>query len=272
MRAFETATGRRVETVGVVSSHGWIEDMGQAWWLASLLNRRGVHTVVGDVRDLAVFADGGVRLRGQHLDALYRWYPVERLYRHGVFAPLMEAVVDQRLLLLNGLRGFLAQSKAAIAYLWLNRADPSLTRADREAIEQHLPPIVPARRPEAGWLRPDSVVKHVNGREGYEVSFGATLSPDEWDSRLLEGGYVVQRRVEQVPVQDVALDDWQREISVVEPRYACVGAFCIGGRFGGCYTRVGGPITQSRSAFLPTLVESQRSHSSVLDGAGARSP
>ena len=28
-------------------------------------------------------------------------------------------------------------------------------------------------------------------------------------------------------------------------RFACVGAFSIGGRFGGCYTRLDGPITSA---------------------------
>jgi hypothetical protein len=39
----------------------------------------------------------------------------------------------------------------------------------------------------------------------------------------------------------------------VEPRYACVGAFSIGGRFGGCYTRLDGPITSVRATYAATL-------------------
>ena len=44
-----------------------------------------------------------------------------------------------------------------------------------------------------GNVLPDAVVKHVNGREGDSVVFGAALSTREWEDRLLEGGYVVQR-------------------------------------------------------------------------------
>lgn len=251
--AFSRATGRSVRLVGIVSSHAWIEDMAQAWWLATLLRRAGLQTLVGDVNDLRVTARGQTLLRGRAVDALYRFYPLERLYQHGVFAPLMEAVLDRRILLLNGPRGFLAQSKAVLAYLWLHRGE--LAARDRTLVEQHLPAIVPARYREAAGLLHDSVVKHVNGREGQEVSFGSQLSPAEWEQRLLDGGWMVQRRVRPRAVEDVEVDDTIGKLYVARPRYACVGAFCVGGRYAGLYTRLGGLITRSKSTFVPTVVE-----------------
>ena len=251
---WEAESDRTVKRVGVVSSHGWLEDMAQAWWVARLLSEAGYDTLVGDMGDLAA-RDETVYLRGEPIDALYRFYPIERLYRHGIFAPLMEAVADRKLLLLNGLRGFLAQSKLALAYLWVNRIDPEITDDQRALIERHLPAIVPARHPEAEALLPDSVVKHVNGREGQEVVFGETLSPADWEARLLEGGYTVQRRVKQQAVEDVEVDEAGSTLSVVSPRYACVGGFLIGGEWGGSYTRLGGAITQARSTFVPTVAE-----------------
>ena len=254
MAAFERATGNSVRTVGVVSSHSWVEDMAHAWWLARTLEQTGVTALVGDISDLSV-RHGRVRLRGLPIDALYRLYPFERLYRHGIFGPLVEATLDRRLLLLNGLRGFLAQSKAILAYLWLHRQEQPWGRRGVELVESHLPAAVPARHPDAGLLLPDSVVKHVNGREGEEVVFGADLTPEEWEARLIEGGYVVQRRVDQRPVENVEVDEIARSLELVAPRYACVGAFRIGGHFAGCYSRVGGPITQNRAPFVPTFRE-----------------
>ena len=252
IREHEISSGRPVRLVGVVSSHNWLEDMSQAWWLAGLLRAAGLPALVGDLNDLAV-RGGEVRLRGQPIDALYRFYPIERLYRQGLFAPLIEAAVDRRLLLLNGLRGFLAQSKTVLAWLWEHR--DRCTSADRAAIEQHLPAAIPARFPDAWERLPHAVVKHANGREGAEVVFGDALleRPDEWEARLLEGGYVVQERVLPVPVDDVAVDEIAHRVDVVAPRYPCVGAFCIGGRFGGCYTRLDGPITTGRATFVPTF-------------------
>jgi glutathionylspermidine synthase len=245
---------RSVRLIGVISSHSWLEDMSEATWLAWLLRRADQPTIVGDVTDLS-WRGNRIMLRGREIDALYRFYPVERLYRHAVFAPILEAAIDRKLLLLNGLRGFLAQSKACLAWLWTNRA--SLGAVDRALVERHLPATVLARDPGAPRLLPDAVVKHVNGREGDSVVFGASLEAAAWEARLLEGGYVVQRRVDSLTAQDVEVDDWQQQVAWRNDRYACVGAFVIGGRFGGCYTRLDGPITSGRATYVATLVESR---------------
>ncbi len=51
------------------------------------------------------------------------------------------------------------------------------------------------------------VIKHVNGREGDAVAFGADVDAAGWERRLLDGGYVVQRRVLPQPVEDVEVDE-----------------------------------------------------------------
>ncbi len=97
------------------------------------------------------------------------------------------------------------------------------------------------------------MIKHVNGREGDSVVFGKDVDPASWDQRLLEGGYVVQRAVSSPAVQDVEVDDARQRVDCIGPKYACVGAFSIGGRFGGCYTRLDGPITSARATYAATL-------------------
>jgi glutathionylspermidine synthase len=243
---------RPVRLVGVVSTHRWLEDLSQAVWLTAMLRRAGQPALVGDINDLSVLR-GRVTLRGQPIDALYRFYPIERLYRHAIFGGLLEAVIDGRLLLFNGLRGFLAQSKACLAWLWANRA--RLAADDLAAVEQHLPPTLLARHPDAPALLPTGVVKHVNGREGDSVVFGRTLDPAGWQSRLLEDGYVVQQVVDSPAMVDVEVDDRRQQVRCVDDRYACVGGFSIGGRFAGCYTRLDGPITSARATYAVTLRE-----------------
>lgn len=248
-RLRDRAEARRT---GIVSTHRWLEDFSQAAWLARLLKKTGVDVVLGDVNDLQVVR-GRVRLCGQRIDALYRFYPIERLYRHPIFASLCEASIDGRLLLLNGLRGFLAQSKACLAWLWTNRA--LLDQAERLAVERHLPPTVLARDAAAPRLLADGVVKHVNGREGDSVALGADLDEAGWEARLLEGGYVVQQMVRSPEVADVEVDDECRSIRCVGGRYACVGGFAVGGEFAGCYTRLDGPITSAKATYSATLRE-----------------
>src|SRR6266851_2420743 len=68
------AQTRPLRSVGVVSTHGWIEDIAQANWLAALLVRAGLPASVGDVTDLGL-RRGHITLRGKPIDALYRFYP-----------------------------------------------------------------------------------------------------------------------------------------------------------------------------------------------------
>jgi glutathionylspermidine synthase len=246
------ANSRPVRLVGVVSMHRWLEDLSQAVWLTGLLRRAGQAALVGDINDLRA-RRGRITLRGQPIDALYRFYPIERLYRHAVFGDVWDAVCDGRLLMLNGLRGFLAQSKACLAWLWANRA--RLSAADVAAIERHLPRTVLARHPDAPALLPEGVIKHVNGREGDSVVFGNTLDRAGWQARLLEDGYVVQRAVGSPTVVDVEIDDQAQRVRRVADRYACVGGFAIAGTFAGCYTRLDGPITSARATYAATLSE-----------------
>ena len=241
-----------VNLVGVVSTHRWLEDIAQAVWLADLLYQAGQPAIVGDINDLTL--DGNkVMLRGRHIGALYRFYPVERLYRHPMFTGLCEASIDGRLVLLNGLRGFLAQSKACLAWLYANRT--ALPASDQQVVERHLPPTLMARDPSAAQLVGDGVVKHVNGREGDSVVFGAGLDSAAWEARLLEGGYVVQRTVRSRVVEDIEADDVRHQVRRLTGRYACVGAFSVGGDFAGCYTRIDGPITSSRATYVATLAQ-----------------
>ena len=116
--------------------------------------------------------------------------------------------------MLNGLRGFLAQSKACLAWLWANRR---AARRSRPAplSKRHLPRTLLARDPDAPSLLPDGVVKHVNGREGDSVVFGAALDGAGWEERLLEDGYVVQRAVASPELMDVEVDDCQRTVHCV---------------------------------------------------------
>jgi hypothetical protein len=92
-----------------------------------------------------------------------------------------------------------------------------------------LPATLRARDPAAAELLPTSVVKHVNGREGDSVVFGHTISADsgEWETRLLDGGYVVQQVVHSPTVEDVSVDDVQRRVEIVPGRIACVGSFTM---------------------------------------------
>ncbi|MBI4497892.1 MAG: glutathionylspermidine synthase family protein [Chloroflexi bacterium] len=256
LRGFVQRTGRRVENVGVVTQASYQEDLAQAAFLCDLLEaywtRYGIprRAVLGDLGNLWA-EDGDLWLLGQRLDALYRLYPYEGLYGHSLFAPLCEAVAEGRLCLLNGLRGFLPQSKAVMAWIWQERTSRWFTPQEQAAIAAHLPPTYRLEdtlgaAPRSGW-----VVKEFWGREGEEVYLGAEMSDEDWERCRAWGTFVAQQRVATQEVVGLRLEG---DRAVPEPAWASVGAFVVDGRFAGCYSRVGSSaIIDAQASFLATL-------------------
>ena len=109
-------------------------------------------------------------LLGQEVQALYRLYPVERLYGQAVFPGLVEAALAGRVLLLNPLVALLAQDKALLAWIWEQRDSALFTAAERAAIARHLPETYLITRVPPHVDRRAFVVKEFFGREGEEVT------------------------------------------------------------------------------------------------------
>ena len=233
-------------------AHGWLFPL----WAPAIL------VLVGDVTDLA-HRGGQITLRGQPIDALYRFYPIERLYRHAVFASLCDAAISGKVLMLNGLRGFLAQSKACLAWLWTNRA--RLGASARGVLERHLPPTLLARDPAAADLRWMGVVKHVNGREGDSVVFGKTLDDTAWEARLIEPGYVVQQTVHSARAsRRPARRRRARVLQVVSNRVRLRRRLRHRRQIRALlHTRLDGPITSGRATYAATLQEPASSSPAV---------
>ncbi|MCX6021508.1 MAG: glutathionylspermidine synthase family protein, partial [Chloroflexi bacterium] len=255
--AHRQRTGRPVRTLGLITQASYEEDLAQIAFLESLLQRHwravpGAPTVVlGDLNNLWE-ENGELLLLGRPLDALYRLYPYERLYGHPLFAPLFSAVTAGRLCLLNGLRGFLPQSKAVLAWLWEQRDSPRFTRRQRAALRDHLPPTYRLAETPPGAPRDRWVVKEFWGREGEEVYRGGAMSDDDWARCVGWGTFVAQEWVESVEVDGA---DRGPTGFVVRRERASVGSFVVANRFAGCYSRLGGPVINVGARYAATLAE-----------------
>jgi glutathionylspermidine synthase len=257
VRAFADAVAGlpRGAALGLVTDAGELEDLAQMAFtrrvLDARLGERGVPVVLGDVDNLWAATDG-LRLRGQRVGALYRYFPFEQAYGTPAFAATFDAVASGRLRLLNGLYGLLLQNKAVLAWLWEHRDDPRFPADERRAIRGHLPPTWRIADVTDHTGDPSVVVKQVFGREGEEVFFGDALDATTWRELRTRRTYVVQERVPIAPVRVVIPTS-------SGPRRECgratVGAFAVDGRWAGFYTRFGGKIITSRAKWLATLVE-----------------
>ncbi|MCC7370636.1 MAG: glutathionylspermidine synthase family protein [Chloroflexi bacterium] len=242
--------------LGVITTASELEDLSQMAFTARLvtpaLAARGLDVVLGDAGNLRLTARG-LTLRGQRVDAVYRYLPFEAIFGTPTFAALEEAVALGTVTVLNGLYGLLLQNKGLLAWIWAHRDDAGLFDADeRCAIVEHLPATWMLEDAPAHVPRQDLVAKQVFGREGQEVFFGEDCSAELWATLAAQQTYIGQERVR----VGRSLATVQTSTgSEVREGHATVGAFAVNGEFGGYYTRFGEKIITSSSKWLGTFAE-----------------
>jgi glutathionylspermidine synthase len=239
--------------IGFLVQGRHLTDLAQVSYYADILKKAGQDVVVGDISNFNLLA-GQIYLLGQPVDAIYRLFPVENLSIEPVFAAFLQSTLNGWLKSLNNLRGFFAQSKAIMAWVWQNRLSEIFSPAEQAVIARHLPETYLVEDLPADFDYSRFIVKEFYGREGSEVYNGATLTPEGWQQCREWRTFVAQKRIEIAPVEHLLPDeDWQG-VELVEG-FPCVGSFIFGGQWGGCYTRIGGKITDSFAQFIPTLTE-----------------
>ncbi len=249
----ELAGPSLLPVVGFLVQGRHLTDLAQVDYYAQALAKLGLETVVGDISNFNLVG-GQFYLLGKPVDALFRLFPVEYLSLEPVFAAFLQSVSNGWLKSLNNLRGFLAQSKAVMAWVWGHRNEPLFSEVERETIEGHLPPtFLLEDLPESFDYR-SYIIKEFYGREGAEVYNGAGLSCEGWLQCREWRTFVAQQRIEIAPVEHLTpAENWSER--VLTEVFPCVGSYIMGGKWGGCYTRVGERITNSFAQFVPTLVE-----------------
>lgn len=244
----------RQPVIGFLARGRHLTDLAQVLYYTQALRDLNptLNCVVGDPLNLALVNNRPLLL-GQPLDALYRLFPIEDFWRDPIFAAYTQANLNGSFKCLNNLRGFLAQSKAILAWIWRERENASLFDAtERAVIAAHLPPTYFIKdfesEPGQGYI-----IKEFFGREGVGVWDGANLDATQWQSFQQNGNYIVQSKVNITPLPHFWLNARnQLQSGLVTP---CVGSFLIGGEWGGCYSRVGKPITDALAQFVPTLLD-----------------
>ncbi len=244
---------RLLPKVGFLVQGRHLTDLAQVSYYARILQQAGLETLVGDISNFNLLG-GQIFLLGQPVDAIYRLFPVENLSVEPIFAAFLQATLNGWLKSLNNLRGFFAQSKAIMAWIWRNRQSKLFTPEEQAAIERHLPETYLLEDLPEDFVYSPYIVKEFYGREGSEVYNGATLSQEDWLHCREWRTFVAQRRIDIAPVEHLMPDEDWNGVQLVEA-FPCVGSYIMGGKWGGCYTRIGGRITDSFAQFIPTLTE-----------------
>ena len=172
----------------------------------------GIDAFIGDPRD-AEFANGKLMIGGKHVTLIYKRVLIDELVtREGLDSPVVRAVREGAVCMVNPFRCKLLHKKASLAVLSDERQSPLLSANERAAVSAHVPwtRVVEARHTQYGATQVDLLEFTAANREtlvlkpndeygGKGIVLGWTVNDAEWEAAIataLAEPYIVQERVE----------------------------------------------------------------------------
>lgn len=255
MVATYRALGYKTDRI-VFSSLDWHEeDMGTTLYL---MKQSGLSARFAPLEQLRVQGDRLYIQDGDGLepvDVLYRLHALEKLAEerdedgYPTGAHVLDLIADKKLAIINPPSAFITQTKALQALIWsLYEAGEFFSEEERESIGRYMLPTYFENR----FLGvSDYVTKPIFGREGGGVTlYDAAGNPVHRDREELywDQPMIYQERAElpEVTVETVKGDYTGRLLW---------GSFLIGGEASAVVARVGGPITDNMSYYLPVGIQ-----------------
>lgn len=248
----ELARGR---AVALIYATAYAEDLQVCALLRRLLLREGVPAILAPPTALR-FRDGALRVSGQAVGALYRYFPTEYMEGQNNLDDIITAVESGQVRTLSSFAQIYPQSKLAFARTWALR--DQLSTADQDAIARHMPATFTYSEEHREVLRADRkswVLKRALGRVGDEVFVGSLVDDEDWP-QLLE---LVSTRCREGEVWLAQRFIPQRLIETpYGPRLVTLGVYLLDGRFAGYFARLTSESHVSHDALcLPVFVDSE---------------
>ncbi len=172
----------------------------------------GIDAFIGDPRD-AEYANGKLMIGGKHVTLIYKRVLIDELVtQEGLDSPVVRAVREGAVCMVNPFRCKMLHKKASLAVLSDERQGSLLTADERAAVSAHVPwtRVVEARHTQYGDSSVDLLEFTAANRErmvlkpndeygGKGIVLGWTVDDAAWQqaiSAALAEPYIVQERVE----------------------------------------------------------------------------
>ena len=210
--AYQEWRGRR--EVPVVAILDWKEVPTYSEFVitADYFNAQGVECVIADPRDVE-YTNGRLYAAGRPIDLIYKRVLITELVeRGGIDHPIVRAVRDRKVCMVNPFRCKILHKKASLAVLSDERNAGMFTAAEKNAIDTHIPwsRVVEERTtthrgadvdllPYLRENRATMVLKPNDEYGGTGIVLGWTVSDDEWAAALntaVNEATIVQERIE----------------------------------------------------------------------------
>jgi uncharacterized circularly permuted ATP-grasp superfamily protein len=237
----------------------------------------GIPAAIVDPRD-AEYVNGQLRFGGgPPVTLLYKRVLIDELVtREGLDSPVVRAVRDGAVCMVNPFRCKLLHKKASLAVVSDEAQAPLLTPAQREAVQRHVPwtRLVAERHTTVGEERVDLLPYVAANREqlvlkpndeygGKGIVLGWTVTEAEWQGAVraaLDVPTIVQRRV---TIPDEPWPAWSAGGVQVTDRHLDTAPFLVDGQVvSGCLTRIASDpllnVTAGGGSNVPTLLVEPR--------------
>lgn len=243
-------TERVSPVVAVCYASAYGEDLEQCQFLRRAWNRVGVQAILCNPENL-VFNGRELRVFGERVDAVYRFFPGEWMERVPNLDAILAAYRSGAFRMINPFASLIAQSKKTMA-VWHENLD-LFEPDERDLIERHVPRTRSFRLGEMDRYVRDRerlVVKRSFGRVGEEVLMGISCTAEEWAEWLRwpasePDQWIVQDRFESLPVEVGGAT-----------LYGCFGPYVVAGRTAGFYTRLSADGFITYDALTAAVTES----------------
>lgn len=240
-------------TIALLHATGYAEDLQVCALLQRAIARRGARALLAPPT-APVLRDGALRLWGQEIGAIYRFFPIEGMEGQRNLDGYVEAIGAGRLRSMSSFAQIFAQSKVSMARTWSRLGE--LDAADQGLIERHLPLTLALRDVPSAALIADRkgwVLKKSLGRVGEQVFVGELHEEAEWAEIVIEvvalelagEPWIAQRYVPQRPIPT----PWG-------PRLLTLGVYVQDGQFTGYFARLTPRSHVSHDALcVPVFIE-----------------
>jgi len=236
----------------------------------------GIDAFIGDPRD-AEYTNGKLMVGGKHVTLIYKRVLIDELVtREGLDSPVIRAVREGAVCMVNPFRCKMLHKKASLAVLSDERQAPLLSADERAAVAAHVPwtRVVEARHTQHGASTVDLleftaanratlVLKPNDEYGGKGIVLGWTVNDAEWDASIktaLAEPYIVQERVE---VPSELWPAWTDGALHLGERMLDTAPFLTDGiTMSGCLTRIATDpllnVTAGGGSNVPTFLVEQR--------------
>lgn len=211
LQAYHAWCGRREKPTVVILDWREVPTYSEFVLFEAEFHARGIDAFIGDPRD-AEYSGGRLSIAGKPVTMIYKRVLIDELVtQEGLDSPVVRAVRDGAVCMVNPFRCKLLHKKASLAVLSDERQGGLLTVEEREAVKRHVPwtRVVEERRtqhegrgidllPFIAENKERLVLKPNDEYGGKGIVLGWTVGDDAWQAALrtaLAEPYIVQQRV-----------------------------------------------------------------------------